>query len=64
MNDDTTTNSCINWRDINSLDKWKYKIIKINYAGQLIFNSTNFIMLYEFVQNKFIKKFITLSLLI
>ena len=35
---DTSINSCINlfctnWRDINSLVEWKYKIIKINHVG-------------------------------
>ena len=31
--------------------------------GQVIFNLTNLIMPHEFVQNKFIQEFITLSLL-
>ena len=49
LSNDTTTNSCTNlfctnWRDINSLVEWKYKLIKTNHVGQVIFNSTNFII--------------------
>ena len=31
--------------------------------GQVIFNSTNLIMPYQFVQNKFVQKFVIVSLL-
>ena len=58
MSNDTATNSCTNlfctnWRGINSLVEWKYKIIKINHVGQVIFNLTNLIIPHQFVQNKF-----------
>ena len=39
-----------------------YKI-KTNHVAQVIFNSTNLIMPHEFVENKFVQEFVTLSLL-
>ena len=68
MINDTVTNYCINlfctnWRGINSLVEWKYKLIKTNHVGQVIFNSTNELMPYQFVQNKFVQKFVAVSLL-
>ena len=54
MSDDTTTNSCTNLFGINSLVEWKYKIIKIDHVGSEIFDSTNFIIPHQFVQNKFV----------
>ena len=42
----------------------KYKLIKTNHMGQVIFNSTNLIMPHQFVQNKFIQDFVTVSLLL
>lgn len=68
MSNDTATNSCTNlfctnWRGINSLVEWKYKIIKTNHVGQVIFNSINLIMPHQFVQNKFIQEFVTILLL-
>ena len=64
MSDDTVTNFCMNlfctnWYIINSLVEWKYKIIKINHVGQKIFNLTNELMSYQFVQ-----EFVTISLLL
>ena len=41
----------------------KYKIIKTNHVGQVIFNSTNLIMPHQFVQNKFVQEFVAISLL-
>ena len=38
--------------------------MKINHVGQEIFNSTNFIMPHQFVQNKFVQEFVAISLLI
>ena len=66
---DTATNSYTNlfytnWRGINSLVEWKYKLIKINHVGQVIFNSTNFIMAHQFVENKFVQEFVAVSLLL
>ena len=42
---DTVIKFFTNQRGINLLVEWKYKIIKINYVNQMIFNSTNFIMI-------------------
>ena len=38
--------------------------MKTNHVGQVIFNSTNLIMPHKFVQNKFVQKFVTVSLLL
>ena len=64
MSNDTATNSCTNWCGMIRLVEWKYKLIKTNHVGQVIFNSTNLIMPRQFVQNKFVQKFVAVSLLL
>ena len=69
MSNDTATNSCTNlfctnWCDMIRLVElnitWPTWFVFIN----LYFNSINELMPHQFVQNKFIQKFITVSLLL
>ena len=62
---DIATNSCTNlfctnWYGMIRLVEWKYKLIKTNHVGQMIFNSTNIIMPHQFVQNKFVQEFVAI----